>query len=159
MINSKSINEIIKNTLSAAGYIKKSDTWYLRSDEAMILINIQKSQYGNQFYINCGVSLNALISIEFPKEHQCSIRFRIEDIVSSRSENSIAALLNLEDVSISESQRKDGILELIVEYALPTLNTLSTIKGIGEAIRSGALANAMIHKHVKELVKINLDTH
>jgi len=153
MTDSKIIKEAIKKPLSEAGYIKKSDTWYLRNDEVVLLVNIQKSQYGNQFYINCGASLKSLSSVEFPKEHQCNIRFRIEDVIPSGSESNIGALLDLEDISISENQRKDGILKLIVECVLPALNALSSIKGIGEAIRSGLLAKAMVHKDVKDLVR------
>lgn len=152
MTDSKIIKEIIKKSLSEAGYVKKSDTWYLRNDEVVLLVNIQKSQYGDQYYLNCGVGLKSLSSVEFPKEHQCDIRFRIEDAIPEGNEKNISALFNLEDISVSEAQRKDGISKLIAEYVLPTLHALSSIRGISEAIHSGVLAKAMVHKQVKDLV-------
>jgi Domain of unknown function (DUF4304) len=152
MTDSKTIKEIIKKSLSKAGYSKKSDTWYFRNDEVVLLVNLQKSQYGNQYYLNCGVGLKSLGVVDFPKEYQCHIRFRIEGVMPEGSEKNIAALLNLEDMSISEIQRKDEISKLIAEYVLPTLTALSSINGISETIHSGVLKKAMIHKQVKDLV-------
>lgn len=88
----KLVDEIIKRSLhpilKSAGYMKKWRTFYLESDEAIRVVNVQSSQ-GNtaessKFTINLGVYFPAVQPMSLhqpldglPKEHECTIRERI----------------------------------------------------------------------------------
>lgn len=152
MVDSKLVKEALGAPLVEAGFKKKSDSWYWRNDEIVLLVNLQKSQYGDQYYVNCGVALKSLGAVEFPKEHHCHIRFRLTAVVSDEERKGIEAVFDLENDSLSDHQRKDEIPRLIRDIALPILNGCSSRDGITEALRSGKLAKAMVHKQFKDLI-------
>lgn len=152
MADSKLVKEALGAPLVEAGFKKKSDSWYWRNDEVVLLVNLQKSQYGDQYYVNCGVALKSLGAVEFPKEHHCHIRFRLTAVVSDEERKGIEPVFDLENDSLSDHQRKDKISRLIRDIALPILNGCSSRDGITEALRSGKLAKAMVHKQVKDLI-------
>lgn len=70
----------MKVILKEKGYKKKDSSFYKNSNNAIVLINLQKSQWGENFYINIGILFKELENnIEYPKENQSHIHFRIED--------------------------------------------------------------------------------
>lgn len=152
MADSKLVKEALGAPLVEAGFKKKSDSWYWGNDEIVLLVNLQKSQYGNQYYVNCGVALKALGAAEFPKEHHCHIRFRLAAIVSDEERKGIESVFDLENGSLLDERRKEEISKLIREIALPLLKGCSSMDGIAETLQSGRLAKAMVHKQVKDLI-------
>lgn len=152
MADSKLVKEALGAPLKEAGFKKKSDSWYWSNDEVVLLVNLQKSQYGDQYYVNGGVALKSLGAAEFPKEHHCHIRFRLTAVVSEEESKEIESVFDLENESLSDQQRKEEISRLVTDVALPILQACSSESGIGETVKSGRLAKAMIHKQVKDLV-------
>lgn len=148
--------ELVKKGLDAslkeAGFKKKSNSWYWSNDQVILQINLQKSQYGDQYYVNGGVFLKSLGTIEFPKEYNCHIRFRLTAVASEEERKEIESVFDLENQLLSDYQRKEEISRLIREIALPILQGCSSEKGIAEMIKSGKLGKAMIHKQIRDLV-------
>lgn len=152
MADSKFVKESLGAPLSEAGFKRKSNSWYWSNDEVVLLVNLQKSQYGAQYYVNCGVALKSIDNIEFPKEHHCHIRFRLTSVVSEEEKEGIESVFNLENESLTDQQRKNEISMLIRNIALPILKECATKNGIAKVIKDGRLAKAMVYKQVKELV-------
>lgn len=152
MADSKLVKEALGAPLKEADFKKKSDSWYWANDEVVLLINLQKSQYGDQYYVNCGVAMKSLGAAEFPKEHHCHIRFRLTAVVSEEETKEIESVFDLENESLFDQQRKEEVARLIRDIALPILQGCSSESGIAETVKSGRLAKAMVHKQVKELV-------
>lgn len=148
MADSKLIKEALGAPLKEAGFKKKSDSWYWRNDEVVLLVNLQKSQY----YVNGGVALKSLGTAEFPKDHQCHIRFRLTSVASDEETKEIESAFDLENESLPDQQRKEKISQLISDIALPILQGCSSERGIAKTVKSGRLAKAMVHKQVKDLV-------
>jgi hypothetical protein len=152
MLDSKLIKEALGAPLKDAGFKKKSDSWYWSNNEVVLLVNLQKSQYGDQYFVNCGVALKSLGAAEFPKEHHCHLRFRLTAVVSEEESKEIESVFDLENESLSEQQRKKDVSRLVKDVALPILQGCSSESGIIETVKSGRLAKAMVHKQVKDLV-------
>jgi hypothetical protein len=64
-----------------AGLEKKSGSWYGRSDEVISISNLQKSQYGPQYYFNQAFWLRQLGDERFPKENKSHIRARLGSLL------------------------------------------------------------------------------
>lgn len=152
MADSTLVKEALGAPLIEGGFKRKSDSWYWRNDEVILLVNLQKSQYGDQYYVNCGVALKSLGAVEFPKEHHCHIRFRLTSVVAEEEKKDIESVFDLENGSLSDQQRKDEISRLIRDIVLPIFKECSTRNGIAETIKAGRLAKAMVHKQVKDLI-------
>lgn len=146
-----SINQTIKN----AGFLKKTNSWYLHTPDVVLVVNLQKSDFGYKYYINFGVALKEFCDDHFPKENHCHIRFRMEALVDIDQVNTLRSFLDLENTSISDEQRNAEISSLIREKGLPRLNKLSTISGIAELLKSNSLERGFVHKIVREKVFAN----
>jgi Domain of unknown function (DUF4304) len=152
MKNSKPIVDAINSALKILDFKKKSNTWYLHRDETVLLVNLQKSQYGDQFYINCAVLVRALSNLEFPKEYACHIRFRLDSDEVGAPKKRIELLLDLENDSISDAERKAELEKLIANHALPFLNQCSTLNEIAEMVRDGKIKSSFILKDLADLI-------
>lgn len=56
----KEFASILNEILVPIGFKKKGDYWVINSDEITKMINLQKSQFSNSFYINYGYILKSI---------------------------------------------------------------------------------------------------
>ncbi|QSB26288.1 DUF4304 domain-containing protein [Flavobacterium sp. CLA17] len=115
----KELSNILSEVLLPFGFKKKSDYWVLNQDIIIKIINLQKSQFNNSFYINYGYVLKSI-----PLTGMMHIYNRL---TSSNIEerNWILELLNLEnDISINErtTELKKILLEIIIS-SMQIINT------------------------------------
>src|SRR4051812_3354033 len=71
-----SIEQVIAERLKPLGYLKRATTWHRERDQLISVLNLQKSQWGEGWYINLGVYLRALGDEERPPEARCHVRCR-----------------------------------------------------------------------------------
>lgn len=73
--------DIVKVTfddfMKASGFVKKGGSWYSTSNDAVIVVELQKSQYGPKYYVNIAWWLRLLGNASAPKEHACHVRTRL----------------------------------------------------------------------------------
>lgn len=155
-IEMKTDNEIklgINDALKEEGFYRKSTTWYREMNETLLVVNLQKSNFGDIFYINLAIEVKTLPA--YPgskppqKAHQCHIQVRIDSVEPAEDEQ-IKRLLNLEDATIPSIDRRRGIKQAVVRIALPLLTQCSTIDGIRIAYSQGKLEHAAIFKSVRD---------
>jgi hypothetical protein len=60
---------------------KKSGSWYRRSDETIVVLNLQKSNYGPSYYVNVAIWLLAAGPADAPKPSHCHVQTRLERLV------------------------------------------------------------------------------
>jgi len=73
-VNYEQFKEILGNYLKKMGFKYKKSCFYFLSEETIIVIGIQKSQWGEEYYIRYGFSLRALHKEnEYPKVHESDI--------------------------------------------------------------------------------------
>ncbi len=137
MSQPKIISGALGQVLKAAGFKKKSDTWYRSSADVIAVLNLQKSNYGQQFYINVALWLRTLGDVNAPPENQCHIRCRLSDVVEE-DKKQIARLLDLEDVSTSDEDRSAQIRSLVERHVIPFFSRTATIDGLKTAYRTEA---------------------
>jgi hypothetical protein len=87
----------------AAGFEKKSGSWYGRSEEVIAVSNLQKSQYRPRYYFNQGFWLRQLDEEPYPKPNRCQVQLRLEGLLPAAEER-INELFGL-DREMSDEQR------------------------------------------------------
>ncbi|TFC22108.1 DUF4304 domain-containing protein [Cryobacterium sp. MDB1-18-2] len=112
-----------------AGCSKKSGSWYRRSSETILVLNLQKSQNGLQYYVNVALWLRALGDEESPKENKCQIRTRLTRLLPADLEKRLTELLDL-DSDLDQMSRKEGLLDLLREHLLPLMEASSSLEGL-----------------------------
>ncbi len=99
------------------------------------MLNLQKSDYGEQYYINIGVLFRELWTDRSPKIQHLPIRFRLDDIYPKEQE--LKECLNFTSSITSESEKTDLISKAINDFALPALEGLKEISEIKRAFDAG----------------------
>lgn len=152
----KTENEIklgIDEAVKEAGFLRKSTNWYREMNETILVINLQKSNYGDQYYINLGILVKDLPaypgSKPQPKAHQCHIQMRMGS-EEPAEEKHLEQLLNRDDKTIASIDRRLGIKQAIRLIALPFLDQCSTVDGIRNAYSQGKLDRAAVFKTVRD---------
>lgn len=75
-MNTNVIKDTFASCMKASGFNKKGDSWYRRTDDAIVVANLQKSNFGEQYYVNLAAWLTVVAEAQQPKEHQCHVRLR-----------------------------------------------------------------------------------
>ena len=112
-------------------------------------VNLQKSQWGEQFYINLGIFLKALGNAKSPKENECHIRVRLSSLAEAREH--LDSALDVES-ELTDEERTQVIGTAVRNTALPFLGDRSTLGGIRIFLARAQSKKLMIDKAVKDLV-------
>ena len=70
-MNSKEFERALSRSLREKGFQKHRKTWHKDQEVTIAVINLQKSQWGEQFYINLGIYVKRLGPLATPKEYEC----------------------------------------------------------------------------------------
>jgi len=137
------MRDIIEGTIAAVmkknGFRRKSNSWYLRTDDTILVVNLQRV-WGTCSFINLAVWLNALEENTFPKEYQCHIRRRAERLDDpSLHRYWEETVLRRDNTDISDAERTQKIQWLLEEKALPFLLSCSSVEGIRKLYRAERL--------------------
>jgi hypothetical protein len=133
-----------------AGFEKKSGSWYRRGDEVIAISNLQKSQYGPQYYFNQGFWLRQLDDEPFPKSNLAHIAARIEDLLPE-VEQRIGELLDLE-FEMPDEQRVGELAALLKEHLLPLIERGASIAGLRSMVDDGTFVAAGIRGPAQEVL-------
>lgn len=144
------IHEGLERFARAAGMEKKSGTWYRQGDEVVAVVDLQKSQYGQQYYLNLGFWLRELGADRYPKGLRCHISVRLETL-APEERHRIARLLDL-DHEIPDEQRVDELVALLNERTLPLIERGSSVVGLRALVDEGALRAAAIRGPAQQVL-------
>lgn len=63
--------------LKAAGFKKKAGTWHRSTADGVQVVNVQGSQWGDDYYINVGFYIGALGTEASPPSYRCHVQSRL----------------------------------------------------------------------------------
>ena len=86
MIDKACFKKNFGRILAAAGFRNQGQSWYLDGRDAIVELNLQKSDYYDNYYINFGIWLKTLGEAVFPKKHHCHIAGRVDAIFEDEIE-------------------------------------------------------------------------
>jgi len=80
-----SLEESISPALKAAGFTKKSRTWWRKNEETIQVFNLQKSAAGTGLLFNLGIYARALGTESNPPVGRCHIQSRLEGVTEKQA--------------------------------------------------------------------------
>lgn len=126
----KDLMNLLDSLLTPIGFKRKGNNWVINGDEVNRIINLQKSQYGNSFYINYGYILNSLPLNGFV--NHVSNRLGSEDKIE---QNRITNLLNLSN-DIEKEKRIEELTTLMKEKVINKIQYVKTESDLLEALKN-----------------------
>ena len=115
------IVEALIETASRYGFrgVRAKD-FYRERPETICVLNLQKSSWGPQFYLNAAVWLTRLGPERRPKEYNCHIIWRVDSLMTHEQSKAFEEALNL-DHSIPNDRRYSLIQEGVDTYGFGLL--------------------------------------
>lgn len=101
-------------TAKAMGYEERSEAWYRVGESVVSVLHLQKSQFGPRYYVNLAVWFRALGDEKYPKERQCHLRTRLEEIVTPEQAQRLDSLLDCEH-PVDEDVRAESLNQFFHE--------------------------------------------
>jgi hypothetical protein len=148
----KALLKVFDECLRPKGFRRKASTWYLEREEAILLVNLQRSQWGPQYYVNLAVWLKALGACSFPKQHLCHVRERLCSLVGKQ----LSSALSFEGFAGSIPEHtKQTIVDALVQHGIPFLERWSTLRGVREMIERSQTRPLWATRAVCEHLGIN----
>lgn len=148
-MKNKILESILSELLIPNGFKKKGNYWLINGNELTKIVHLQKSQFGNSFYINFGYIINSI-----PLNGLSMHIFQQVSSLDEKERNRIMELLNL-DKDISETVRideLDHILRSKLVDKMKSINSEDDIRKMTEDFSQAQLN--MIPLSVKEYLKI-----
>lgn len=128
--------------LKASGFKKKARTWTRETPDAFQVVNLQKSQFSEQVYVNVAVYLKALGDETSPPEHRCHIRARLERIAPESLSAEIRSLNAALPMSAS-------LLSALLELAVSWLERVSSRPGLDVFVGSSMARHCFVDVKVR----------
>lgn len=127
--NTNPIKGIVKDYMKKSGFRCKKNTWYRQCNDLIQAINIQKSAWGDQYYINlCFEYYDGTFlypsEYNFPGAYMFSLSIRIEDAVS----NVDLETLNY-NIHYELEQREKAIMDIFIK-SIEYLNKNNSTKDL-----------------------------
>jgi len=129
MIDYRKLSAALTAELSPFGFTRKGSTWYLRKEKVIAVLNLQKSNYDATCFLNLGFWLRTIGEVEHPKDEQCHVRTRAEEIWPIGNPT-IAELLGECTTCDDAAARIPAIRTFVRETVVPMLLEGSTISGL-----------------------------
>lgn len=151
MINARLLSDPISHVLKPHGFQKKDSNWRRAGEGVVVLVNLQKSAWGEDWYINCGFWISMFGDNPSPLENKCHVRIRsasLPGVDTYRLEHVLSS-----QVLCSEEERRDCLKDHIENELLPFLVRASTLDGLLEMVRQGLFRRAFVHRKVQELIE------
>ena len=98
----------------------RATNFYREWPETICLLNLQKSSWGPQFYLNAAVWFTRLGPERRPKEYNCHIIWRVDSLMTREQSKAFEEALNL-DHSIPNDPRSSLIKEGVDTYGFGLL--------------------------------------
>ena len=86
MTNKLEFKKAFGNILSSQEFRKRGQSWYLHGTDCTAVLNLQKDDFSELYYVNFGVWLAVFGDDQYPQENQCHVRARLERMFPAQRE-------------------------------------------------------------------------
>jgi hypothetical protein len=119
-MSKKELIKILSEILVPSGFKNKGNYWLINGDVISKMINLQKSQFANDYYINYGYILKSI-----PLEGLMMHIYNRLSSADATENNRIKELLNLEN-HIADQDRKKELKEFIIDKIISKIQRVNT---------------------------------
>lgn len=124
----------VGSLLRPVGFKKAGSTWRLITDDVIVVLNIQKSQFDSAHFVNVGFWIRSLGDDMKPKPELCHVRGRAEGIWPDLG-SQVVELMNIPDTDVLDESRASAIQQIFRDRIVPLLEKGASSQGLSELVR------------------------
>ena len=129
------------------GFRKKSGSWYRTQDQTIAVLNLQRSQYSHEYYLNAALWLLDLDEADAPKEHHCHVRTRVNRLVEDT-----AALMRALDLERGHDDNRGAVLIHALTVVDDLLRACATVEGCLSPPGKAFIDRSLVRREAQELL-------
>jgi hypothetical protein len=148
----RTLRDWLRRLLNPVGFEEVGALWVRTFPEVSQVVGLQKSNFGNQYYINLGIAIRALGIPEPIKEEVCHIRIQVEALLDPASP--VGQLLDL-DQPLSPEAREERLDATVSPAVSKFLAASRDIAGLRTLKASSLLSRAFVHREARDLLEPN----
>jgi len=122
---------------------KKSGSWYIAGPDAVVVLNLQKSNYASNYYINIGLWFTGVGPANHPRPTYCHLQTRAESLVDDTYRPLLEALLTVES-EWPKGEHQRGLLEILDSQISPYIEAGQTLTGLATSVGQRLLAKSLL---------------
>ncbi|WP_131994283.1 DUF4304 domain-containing protein [Dokdonella fugitiva] len=136
------------------GFMKQGSRWYRSIGEVLQIADLQKSNFGQQFYVNlCWVPTGMTVDgMPIPKEQNCPIRIRLSAAYPNQ-EGDISQGLDLEN-KLTDDERERRVAWMTRDLMLPLFERLQDNRSLRAEIAEGVLRRGAVNAAARSFLGI-----
>lgn len=135
------------NVLKTHEFRKKGQSWYLHGSGSIVVLNLQKDDFSDLYYVNFGVWLLEFGNSEYPPENHCHVGARLEELFPAHRELIFAAC-----TIGPEEDELPKFIDLLHSDVVPLCRQCLTIAGLKDVIVSGRIPHYYVIRIARPLL-------
>lgn len=140
---------LLDEVLKPHGFARRASTWHRSSAETVAIVNLQRSRFARQYFINLGASIKSVNPAEFPNEEHAHVRIRMES-------EPLAVALDLDNETMTHAERGVEIVRAFADTAWTFLDSARSLDGLRQLAVNGGLRRAFITKEAAALLPVRM---
>jgi hypothetical protein len=149
MMEKASFKKGFGGVLKTAGFLSKGQSWFKDGRDSIVVLNLQKSDFDEKYYVNFGVWLKSLGMTTFPSDTKCHIQGRLTSLFPAQS-----VMIDRGCMLTSGAEAFATLLEFMAEKVVPFCEDCLKIESLQAKVVRGEFKKALIMKSAKEVLAI-----
>jgi Domain of unknown function (DUF4304) len=145
MIDKKTFKRAIAVPLERAGFVKKGQSWYLNGKDTIIVVNLQKCDWDELYFINIGIWLKAFGEESFPQDNKCHLSYRAESLFPNQRE----LILLGSNLVKSDIQMLAALSEFISNQLVPFLQECTDESKLRDLMSRGVMDRGLVRMEAR----------
>ncbi len=146
MIDKKALLKTISTQFKIAGFVKKRSSLYLDGKDTIIVINLQRLDWSDQYYVNVGFYLKKLGEDIYPQYNHCHLYYRLERLFPSYRE----LIANSCTLSVSDTNKLAELAEFFDAQLIPFFEECAHESKLRELMRQGKLDHGFVRAEIRD---------
>lgn len=136
MIDKVTFKKSFGNALKEHGFQKKGQTWYLHGPDCIVVLNLQKDDFSDLYFVNFGVWLSLFGDDRYPPENHCHVGARLEELFPAHRE------LILDGCTMSsDPSALAPFIAFLQSDVVPLCQRCLTVEGLKGEIAAGRVSH------------------
>jgi hypothetical protein len=145
MIDKKMFKKAVGSPLEQAGFLKKGQSWYLNGTDSIIVLNLQKSNWSELYYVNFGIWLKAFGDAQLPQFNHCHLYYRVESLFPEEREFLITSC----DLQMSSPEMLSHLSRFVEQQLIPFAWECTEESKLREFMSRGLLKGGLVRHEAK----------
>ncbi|MEV6982581.1 DUF4304 domain-containing protein [Sphaerisporangium sp. NPDC051017] len=146
------LRKALKAKFSEYGFKKRGNGWHRCQGDVHVVVNLEKSQLVDGWYINVGISLLSMFEDIWLSEVRSPIRFRVEEFDGLRAK---ARLLDADaGRSLGAEAWLSGVVNELVQPLVVALVAIKDHAGLKVFLKESVTDNIFLHRDVRAVLQI-----